>query len=190
MEYRCREAASQIGPQGCGLDNVVDRFMPTTFQIRRATPSDAAIVARHRAEMFLEMNLLPGALYGQAMAVSIAYFERSLATEEYLGWFASPTSAPEKIAGGVGLIRRRVPPHPRLAPEGVVLQDGRQGLVLNVFTEPEWRRRGLAELLMRHLMSWAKGNDVETLVLHASAAGQRIYERLGFVTRNEMRLSL
>lgn len=58
---------------------------------------------------------------------------------------------------------------------------GRQGIVLNVFTEQAWRRRGLATLLLEHVIAWAGPAGLDTLVLHASADGRRLYERLGFL---------
>ncbi len=59
--------------------------------------------------------------------------------------------------------------------------------MLNVFTEPAWRRRGLAELLMRHILDWARQERLDRLVLHASDDGRPLYERLGFAATNEMR---
>jgi GNAT superfamily N-acetyltransferase len=66
---------------------------------------------------------------------------------------------------------------------------GRHALVVNVFTEPAWRRRGIAELLMRRLLAWAREERLDRVVLHASAEGRPLYERLGFVSTNEMRLA-
>ena len=74
---------------------------------------------------------------------------------------------------------------------GIVWQQilhGEQGLVLNVYTEPAWRRRGLGERLLRHLLAWAESRALASLVLHASPDARPLYERLGFVaTGNEMR---
>ena len=61
--------------------------------------------------------------------------------------------------------------------------------MLNDFTEPAWRRRGLAELLMHHVLEWARDQRLDRLVLHASAEARALYERLGFVATNEMRFS-
>jgi GNAT superfamily N-acetyltransferase len=71
----------------------------------------------------------------------------------------------------------------------VAVAAGRHGIVLNVYTESAWRRRGLAELLMRHVLEWARAQRLDRLVLHASAEGRALYERLGFVATNEMRFS-
>jgi GNAT superfamily N-acetyltransferase len=85
------------------------------------------------------------------------------------------------------VMQRRVPPHPCDATGGVVIADGRQGIVLNVFTERPWRKRGLAGLLMQRVLAWAADSGLETLELHASDDSRRLFERLGFIATNEMR---
>jgi GNAT superfamily N-acetyltransferase len=64
---------------------------------------------------------------------------------------------------------------------------GREGIVLNVFTEKAWRRKGVAQLLMQHVLEWARTAALDRLVLHASDEGTALYDRLGFVPSNEMR---
>jgi len=66
------------------------------------------------------------------------------------------------------------------------LMAGEQGLVLNVFTEVAWRRHGIAALLMERVLTWARERRLASVVLHASAEGRRLYERLGFAGTNEM----
>jgi predicted GNAT family acetyltransferase len=61
-----------------------------------------------------------------------------------------------------------------------------QAVLLNVYTQPAWRRRGIAERLVREVLAWAAARGVSSVVLHASAAGRRLYERLGFAATNEM----
>src|SRR6266481_2324902 len=65
---------------------------------------------------------------------------------------------------------------------------GRQGLIVNVFTEPAWRRRGLAKLLMNAIIAWSREQNLDGLVLHASDDGRALYEQLGFICTTEMRL--
>jgi GNAT superfamily N-acetyltransferase len=71
----------------------------------------------------------------------------------------------------------------------VGLAEGRHAIVLNVFTEPAWRRQGVGELLMREILEWAAQERLDRLVLHASREGRALYERLGFVATNEMRFA-
>jgi GNAT superfamily N-acetyltransferase len=157
------------------------------FEVRRATVADADIIARHRAEMFSAMGLLPRPLYDEMVAATRQYLAEAMPAEKYMGWLGTPVGAPGEIVGGAGLLRRRVPPHPLNGPEEIALAVGRQGVILNVYTEPAWRRRGVAELLMRHILAWAAEAGLDTLVLHASAEARPLYERLGFVPTNEMR---
>jgi GNAT superfamily N-acetyltransferase len=157
------------------------------FKVRLATVADAAIIARHRAEMFSDMGILPPALYESLVTASIDFLERAMPASEYVGWLAAPLEMPEVIVAGAGILHRRVPPHLQDRPGGVALAEGRQGVVLNVYTERAWRRRGLAGLLMEQVLKWAAGSGLETLVLHASKDGRPLYERLGFVETNEMR---
>ena len=65
--------------------------------------------------------------------------------------------------------------------------EGRQGTIINVFTEPEWRRRGIGSLLMKEITAWARSEDLERILLHASEEGRPVYQKLGFVESNEMR---
>jgi GNAT superfamily N-acetyltransferase len=67
------------------------------------------------------------------------------------------------------------------------IREGRRGSIGNVFTEPQWRRRGIAGLLIKEIINWCKNEQIDRLVLHASDEGRSIYERLGFTESNEMR---
>jgi len=72
-----------------------------------------------------------------------------------------------------------------LAPSAI--GEGRQATIVNVFTEPEWRRRGIAGLLIKEIIAWSKREHLDRLLLHASDEGRCLYERLGFIANNEMR---
>ena len=82
---------------------------------------------------------------------------------------------------------RLVLPFPDLKPLGPRIARGRQGIVLNVYTEPAWRRRGVARRLMESVLTWAREVELESLVLHASEEGRALYEHLGFAPTSEMR---
>ncbi len=155
------------------------------FVIRLATAADAAIIARHRSEIFVEMGELSREAYDELYARSMRYFEDALPSGEYVGWLVAPSEAPAQIVAGAGVQIRRLIARPD--GRGGVLPDGPQGLIVNVYTEHAWRRRGLAERLMRQIIAWAPDARVRSLVLHASADGRPLYERLGFDATNEMR---
>jgi GNAT superfamily N-acetyltransferase len=161
--------------------------MPPSASVRLATSADAAVIARHRAEMFRDMGGLPDALHDPLVAGTARYLEEAIPSGEYVGWLASPLDTPTTIVAGAGIQRRRALPRPRAYASRTVLAFGNEAIVLNVFTERAWRRRGLGRLLMEHVLGWARDVQLDTLVLHASSDGRRLYESLGFVQTNEMR---
>jgi GNAT superfamily N-acetyltransferase len=158
------------------------------FEIRLATVADAEIVSRHRAPMFHEMGLVPDHLFESYRTQCEARLREMLATGEYIDWLAHPVEQPDKIVAGVGVQLRHTLPHPVGEPGGeIVIAEGRHAIVINVFTERDWRRRGLAIFLMKRLIAWARAERLDRLVLHASDEGRLVYERLGFIQTNEMR---
>ena len=42
---------------------------------------------------------------------------------------------------------------------------------------------------MTHVLAWTRDEGIASVVLHASDAGRRLYEDLGFLATNEMRYS-
>jgi len=163
--------------------------MTDSFAVRMATPSDIPTIAQHRARMFRDMGELPASVHEQLVDATTVYLRRAIPTGEYVGWLAAPADRPDEIVAGAGVQLRRVLPHPRRLENGELsLAVGKQAIVLNVFTETPWRRRGLAEQLMTHVLDWVRRTNVETLVLHASDEARGLYERLGFIPTNEMRL--
>jgi len=116
---------------------------------------------------------------------TIAYLAEAMPRGEYLACVAEdPASA---IIGGVGAQLRRI--LPRVVDEGSGLELGPEAIVVNVYVRSDWRRRGVAGALMRMLLEELAGRGVRRIVLHASSEGRRLYERLGFVQTNEMRLT-
>ena len=154
--------------------------------MRRALPSDARVIARHRAEMFSDMGQLPPELYQDLVDRSVGYLEQAIASAEYLGWLVTIEGAAEVIAGA-GVQLRRILPRPVTFDGRSRIVPGREGIVLNVFTERSWRRKGIARLLMHSVLEWANSECLDRLVLHASEDGRALYDRLGFVASNEMR---
>jgi GNAT superfamily N-acetyltransferase len=155
------------------------------YTIRRATTADAGALARHRAEMFRDMGELPDDLYDTLIDAAGAYFTQAIADGRYVGWVAELRDRSGATVGGAGLQLRELLPRPDVTRGRLVR--GPQGLILNVFTERAWRRRGVADALMRELLRWCRGNGIESVVLHASGDGRPLYERLGFRQTNEMR---
>lgn len=149
--------------------------------IRPATLEEADLdtIVLHRRSMFRDMGYIDEAALDAMSAGFRGWLRRKMEAGEYLAWFAlAPDSS---IAAGLGLWLMDWPPH--------MVAGGRwRGNIVNVYTEPVHRRRGLARGLMQLALEWCKANDVGAVFLHASSDGRALYESLGFTPTNEMRL--
>lgn len=68
---------------------------------------------------------------------------------------------------------------------------GREGYILNIYTRPNYRKRGLAGRLVNIIIDYAKENEIKRLWLNSSEQGKSIYINHGFEeVENEMELYL
>ena len=134
--------------------------------------------------MFQDMGDVSDDAFETLRTKARACIEEWVDRGSYVGWLASTADEPETIVGGAGVQLQPILPRP-LSPAAI--GEGRQGTIVNVFTEPEWRRRGIAGLLIKEIIDWSRRERLDRLLLHASNEGRSLYERLGFVANNEMR---
>ena len=160
-----------------------------TFRIREATLADRAVIAHHRVSMFVEMGTLQLGNVEDLRDATMAYLADAIPSGEYRGWLASLAAAPSRIVAGCGAHIRNIAPFP-LESDGTEtpIAAGRQAMIVNVFTELDYRRQGLARALMQAVLDWSQIHSFDSVVLHATPAALPLYESLGFVASNEMRL--
>ena len=158
--------------------------MHDVFRIRRATLQDVDVIAWHRARMFQDMGDVSDDAFGILRSKARFRLKEWLESGDYIGWLATPADKPGTVVGGAGVQLQPILPRPVNA---ATVGEGRQGTVVNVFTEPQWRRRGIAGRLVKEIITWSKNEQIDRLLLHASSDGRSLYERLGFIAGNEMR---
>ena len=96
----------------------------------------------------------------------------------YFHWLAMDDGC---AIGSAGVMLLDWPPSPR-DPRGGL------GFVYNVYVDPAHRRRGIARALMLALHEWAGERELGAMALHASEHGRPLYEALGYMPTNEMRI--
>jgi GNAT superfamily N-acetyltransferase len=100
-----------------------------------------------------------------------------IAEGKYLGWIVEEDG---RVAGSAGLLIVDWPPHP-FHPES-----SQRAYLLNVFVEPEFRKRGLAHGLIERCVAEARSRGIRVVTLHSSDAGRPVYEKFGFRPTSEM----
>jgi hypothetical protein len=140
--------------------------MHDIVRIRRATEQDADIIAWHRARMFQDMGDVSGDAFEMLRTKARLRLKEWLGSGDYIGWLATPTDKPEMVVGGAGVQLQPILPRPLNAS---TIGEGRQGTIVNVFTEPLWRRnRRPARSRDHHLVK--EGTDRSA---HTSRVGRR-----------------
>ena len=65
-------------------------------------------------------------------------------------------------------------------PSNPTFINGKTGTVLNVYTKPEFRKRGIAGELIKLLLAESKAQHLDYVELQATDAGYHLYKSLGF----------
>ncbi|GGJ79728.1 GNAT family N-acetyltransferase [Deinococcus aquiradiocola] len=150
--------------------------LPAGYTVRAAVVADAALIAGQREAMFADM----GTEYSEAAANFTPWVERHLTAGTYLGWLVESEGV---VVAGAGLMILDWPPH-------FVDPQPLRSYLLNVYTQPAHRGRGLARSLTQLAMAETQRRGIRIMSLHASEFGRPVYERLGFTPTNEMRVVL
>jgi GNAT superfamily N-acetyltransferase len=148
--------------------------------ITRATVDDVETITAHRRNMFVDMGHRDTGLLDGMCADFRGWLRPRLESGEYLGWFVTEGDEP---VSGLGLWLMDWLPH-------VIGPKSPRGNIVNVYTRPESRRKGMARALMAAALDWCRDNRVASVILHASPDGKPLYEAFGFKPTNEMRLLL
>ena len=148
--------------------------------LRPVSFGDLELVCDHRRRMF-EAAGRDRATLERMTGAFRPWLASRLRSGEYGGWVVENDG--EAVAS-VGLMFIDWPPHPEHP------DCDRRGYVLNLFVEPDHRRRGLAARLMDRVEAEARARGVHYLILHPTAQARPIYETMNWQATSEMSLRL
>jgi ribosomal protein S18 acetylase RimI-like enzyme len=144
---------------------------------RLATRADAAEVVRLAALMYASMGLVTDLDW---LAHAAAAFARRTGDDLVAFVVDRPEGEPGLVASGVGMVSLRLP-----SPNN---PEGRVGYIQWVATETDFRRQGLARLVLLALVQWFDERRVPVIELHATPDGEPLYRSLGFGEDNAVAL--
>ena len=109
------------------------------------------------------------------------YLHKALSKNEFISYMAERNGEPVSISGMV--IFKRPPYLENL--------QGIEAYILNMYTVPEYRGKGLARRLLEKCIDESKKSGVKRIWLHASKDGEPLYKKMGFTNKDsEMELFL
>ena len=155
-----------------------DSILTDEITIREATLDDVEQIVTHRRRMFEDMGNKDSEGLSRMITTFRPWVIERMQRKVYHSWLACNAEGKVVAGSDVWLIDW---------PAGQFDVSMYRGYILNVYTYPEYRRRGLARQLVQMCTDWCYTHDVQIVTLHASDEGQKVYEGLGFTPTNEMR---
>ena len=99
------------------------------------------------------------------------YYKRHMADGTFVSWLAVDD---EEIIGTSGMSFVEKPPY-------FGCPNGKMGLLSSMFTNPRYRRMGIAKELLHRVVEEARKYGCGTIQITASDMGVKLYESYGFV---------
>ena len=127
-------------------------------------------------ETFIRMRISQLREEGATEKVDLApalrdYYERHMADGTFVSWLAVDG---DRIVGTSGMYFVEKPPY-------FACPSGRIGLLSSMFTDPEYRRMGIARELLSRVVKEAESYGCGTVQITASDMGVLLYTDFGFV---------
>jgi ribosomal protein S18 acetylase RimI-like enzyme len=148
------------------------------YEVRAAARADLHLLLEHRLAMIAEM--FPRLSYDAVEEMrepNRVWLERHFGRDfnAYLAYRV------HEIAGSAAVLWFDHPPTPSNP-------GGMEAYILNVYTEPAWRRRGVARNLVDRILTEARSRGVRRVWLRTSDDGRPLYMSMGFADSNYLQL--
>ncbi len=146
------------------------------MEYRKATIDDLDVLVSTRITVLRAANKLDDSTdMSEVERESRDYYEKALLDERHTAYLVFDDG--EFVgAGGVSYFRVMPTYHN---------PSGRKAYIMNMYTAPNHRRRGIAYNTLDLLVKDAKAQGVSAISLEATDMGRPLYERYGFVKMND-----
>ena len=150
------------------------------FEYKRTMPEDIEELVKTRIIVLRAANKLSDDVdMSLVEQETYAYYKRAVETGEHIAYLVYDNGT-FIGAGGVSFYQVMPTYHN---------PSGKKAYIMNMYTAPEYRRRGIAFHTLDLLVKAAKEQGVSQIALEATDMGQPLYEKYGFVNmEDEMEL--
>ena len=143
---------------------------------KKATIDDLDILAETRIEVLKAANQLGNDVdMLEIKKQSTDYYQSALKDDTHVAYLIFDE---DKFVGAGGISYFKVMPtyhNPT----------GRKAYIMNMYTKPEYRRKGIAFKTLDLLVQDAKKRGITVISLEATAMGRPLYEKYGFIAMND-----
>lgn len=152
------------------------------LEYRQAAPGDLELLIEIRLTVLRAANQLEeNEDLSHLREPTRVYYEKALKSGDHVAYLAFDGG---RFVGAGGISFYRVLPT-------CSNPSGQKGYIMNMYTAPSHRRRGIASHTLRLLTDAALRRGIAEISLEATPAGRPLYEKHGFISSaNEMELPL
>lgn len=156
---------------------------PEGYYIREIAEDELLLALDFRQKLFLEMGVSENVLIPESRQVLYELYSREFEAERLRHYAAYTKEGHVPVAITGALLKEDFP--------YFLFRPGSYGWIVDVYTLPEHRQRGLAKALLAKTHEWliSKG-IVEAKLIASGKEARRLYERGGYRPTWEMTLSL
>lgn len=148
---------------------------------RRASVEDVEALTELRIQFLAEHTPAPKETEYDSLKKELReYFTENIPKESFIAWLVEFDN---KIIATSGMVMWQMPANH-------FVKNGKQGYILNMYTLPEFRGRGICTALVEKLIVEARALGLSRVHLHASKMGEPIYRRRGFAEPGDVELIL
>lgn len=147
---------------------------------RRAGSHDRELLTRLRLEVLRAANGLEEDVdLSRTELESRRYYETCFPEDSHAAWLVF--DGEEVVGTGAVSFYQVMPTYHN--------PSGKKAYIMNMYTRPDYRRRGIARRVLELLTAEAEMRQIDAVMLEATAAGRPLYEAFGFTAmRDEMEL--
>ena len=148
---------------------------------KRATVEDINILVETRIEVLRAANRLSDTIdMSEVERESYNYYQKALCDGSHIAYLVFDG---KRFVGAGGVSFFQVMP-------SYHNPSGKKAYIMNMYTNPAYRRRGIAAKTLDMLVKDAKNKGIKFISLEATDMGKPLYEKYGFIKmNNEMELT-
>lgn len=139
---------------------------------KRATIEDIDMLTKTRIRVLSAANSLSDDIdMNEVEKQSYDYYGRTLCDDTHIAYLVFDE---KRFVGSGGVSFFQVMPTYHNV-------SGKKAYIMNIYTEPAYRRRGIAYKILDLLVSDVRSKGITSISLEATEAGRPLYEKYGFV---------
>ncbi|BAZ70432.1 MAG: GNAT family N-acetyltransferase [Pelatocladus maniniholoensis HA4357-MV3] len=153
-----------------------------TINFREATVQEDDLIAQHFYQLWRDNNVAPESIRSDWLETILEFIEHVRQELYYKAFVAEVDS---KVIGSASCQL-----FAGLYPVPFTDNYRKYGYIWGVYVDFPYRGQGIAKQLTSMAIDYLKAIACTRVILHASPLGKPVYDRLGFVPSNEMRLDI